>query len=343
MSIQQQSGGSSPVIQWLLLGAALLLLGSIIAYFQFLEFQRIDDQERERLTTLTEVVGKNIVPQLVLADRIITNVINDLPSWQAANDGFKRANRELKIINETINGIPPLLVMDASGTVFVSTDPKLLGENFAYRDYFKAAVQSPNPKILQVSAPFQTVLNDFAFTLVRTFTGSKGEFAGIVVVTEVPAYFINLLESVRYAPDLRASIVHGDGLLFLSAPRGLGIDGMNLAKPDTFFARHLENGQRASLFTGTVYATGDQRMMAQRTIQLSTPAMDKPLVIAVSRDLQGIFGSWRKGVYELGGLFGVLALISILSMYSYLKRQQLYDRLKANGTYLSLIALKSRA
>lgn len=223
MSIQQQSAGNSPVIRWLLLGAALLLLGSVIAYFQFLEFHHIDDHERERLAALTEVVGKNIVPQLVLADRIITNVINALPSWRAANDGFKLANRELTIINETINGIPPLLVMDARGTVFVSTNPKLLGENFAYRDYFKTAAQNPDPKILQVSAPFKTVLNDFAFTLARTIPGSKGEFAGIVVVTEVPAYFINLLESVRYAPDLQAAIGHGDGLLFLNTPQGLDI------------------------------------------------------------------------------------------------------------------------
>lgn len=174
MSIQQQSAGNSPVIRWLLLGAALLLLGSVIAYFQFLEFHHIDDHERERLAALTEVVGKNIVPQLVLADRIITNVINALPSWRAANDGFKLANRELTIINETINGIPPLLVMDARGTVFVSTNPKLLGENFAYRDYFKTAAQNPDPKILQVSAPFKTVLNDFAFTLARTIRRRAG-------------------------------------------------------------------------------------------------------------------------------------------------------------------------
>ncbi len=197
----------------------MLILGGVIVYNQYQDYQRISVQERERLAAMADIVGKNVAPQLVLADRIITNILGDLPSWQAVNDDFKLANRQLKIINDTINGIPPLLVMDSSGTVIVSSDPKLLGMNFAYREYFKAAVKNPDPTLLQVSAPFKTVLNDFAFTLLRTIKGPQGAFAGVVVVTEVPAYFRNLLDSIRYAPDVLTSIVHGDGKIFLATPQ----------------------------------------------------------------------------------------------------------------------------
>ena len=116
--------------QWLFLGVALLILGSAIAINLYEDHQRIDNQEGERLAALATTVAKNIVPQVVLADRIITNILNALPAWQAENDGFQRANREITIINDTINGIPPLLVMDASGAVIISSNPKLLGMNF---------------------------------------------------------------------------------------------------------------------------------------------------------------------------------------------------------------------
>jgi len=314
--------------QWLFLGVSLLILGGFIAINLFEDHQRIDIQERERLAALADTVAKNIAPQVVLADHIITNIMNALPSWQAENDGLKRANRELKIINDTINGIPPLLVMDASGSVVISSDPKLLGMNFSYREYFRTAIKTSDQRVLQVSAPFRTVLNDFAFTLSRTIRGPAGEFAGVVVVTEVPAYFKNLLDSVRYAPDVRTSIVHGDGMLFLSSPYVDSIDGMDLAKPGTFFTRHRESGQQASIFTGIVYSTGDERVIAHHTVQLPNgQILDKPLVVAVGRKLDAIYASWYRDAFVMAGLFVALLLVSAFGMLFYQRKQKVYDRL----------------
>jgi len=315
--------------QWLFLGAALLILGSFIAYTRFQDHQRIGVEEHERLTALADIVGKNIVPQVVLADRIITNILNELPTWQAENDGFKLANRDLKIINNTINGIPPLLVMNAKGTVVASSDPKLLGMNFAYRDYFKTAVKNPDSKILQVSAPFKTVLNDFAFTLLRTITGPKGEFAGIVVVTEVPSYFGNLLDSVRYEPDIRSAIIHGDGKLFLISPLQAEAIGMDLAKPGSFFTRHLQNGKPTSVLMGINMITGDERMTALSTVYLANPAMDKPLIVTVSRELDALYASWRRETLVQGGLFILLVLIGTVGLTFYQKRLRTYIHLVA--------------
>lgn len=320
---------SAVVRQWLFLSAALLTLGGVVAYNLFQDHQRIGAQENERLAALADTVGKNLVPQIVLADRIITNITHALPSWQAANDGFSLANRELKIINDTINGIPPLLVMDASGAVIVSSDPKLLGMNFAYRDYFKTAVKNHDPKVLQVSAPFKTVLNDFAFTLLRTIAGPKGEFAGVIIVTEVPAYFTNLLDSVRYAPDVRSFIVHGDGMLFLSTPNIDGLNGKDLAQPGTFFTRHRESGRIANVFTGVAYATGVERIIAQRSIQLTAPLMDKPLVVGLSRQLDAVYASWYREALIQCGLFVALLLATTIGLFFLQRRAQIYERLLA--------------
>ncbi len=325
---QSRLGGVSNFLrQSSVLFVTLVFIGGLIAYDQYQEYQRIGRQERERLAALTGIVGKNIIPQLVLADRIITNVINDLPSWQKQNDGFKLANRQLKIINATINGIPPILVMDASGTVVASSDPNLLGRNFAYRDYFKTAVKNPDTKILQVSAPFQTVLNDFAFTLLRTTQGPSGEFSGIVVVTEVPAYFTNLLDSVRYAPDLRSAIVHGDGKLFLISPPQAGADGVDLAQPGSFFMRHLQSGNPSGVYTGTNYLKGDERMTALSTVRLVNPAMDKPLIVSVSREMNAVYEPWRKEALARGGYFGSLVMVCFFGLYFYNRRQRIFDSL----------------
>ena len=320
---------SSAKKRWLSLVAFFAVLGGAIAYFQIQDYNHIGTQEKERLAKLAEIAGKNLAPQIVLADHIITNIVNALPSWQAENDGFKRANHDIKIINDTINGIPPLLVIDANGTAIISSTPKLLGMNFAYREYFLTAKNNPDPNILQVGAPFKTVLNDFAFTLLRTLKGAKGEFAGVVVVTEVPAYFANLLDSVRHSPDVLTSITHGDGKIFMTSPPSDDLINKDLAKPGTFFSRHRQSGQTATVFTGLTYATGDRRIVAQQSVQLTAPKMDKPLVIGVTRKLSAVYGPWNRAIVILSGLFGVLAAVSFLGMYFYQRRQQIYDHLVA--------------
>ena len=117
---------SSYFFQWVILCTALLTLGGFIGFIQFRDYRRIDTQERERLATQTEVVEKNLAPQLLLANRVISGIIDDLPSWQAKNDGFEHANHQLRVINDTLIGIRPILIIQADGTVNASSNQKLV-------------------------------------------------------------------------------------------------------------------------------------------------------------------------------------------------------------------------
>jgi len=115
----------------------------------------------------------------------------------------------------------------------------------------------------------------------------------------------------------------------VNSPHLPGVEGLNLAKPGTFFTRHQESGQRSSLFTGTVYATGDERMMHQRTGAIDGLALDRTLVFAVSRDRPMIFADWRRDAYVQAGGFWLLVLIASSGLVLYQRRQRAYDRLLA--------------
>ena len=329
MRVRSRFKSVSPLAQWLILAAVLSILGLAIAWNLYSDHNAIAAQQGERLSTQAAIVEKNIVPQLLLANRVIEDILDRLPAWVAENDGFKRADRALQAINNALIGTNPILLIDAKGTVIASSNKELHGMNFRERDYFQSALRNPGPGILHVSAPFRTVLDTFVVSFSRTISGPNGEFSGIVIVSAVPEYFSTLLDSVRYAPDMRASIVHDDGIVFLNSPALPGVDGMNLASPGTFFTRHMQSGTQASVFSGTAFATGDERLMAQRTIRLANPAMDHSLVVAVSRDMQSIFAEWRQDAYIRGGLFCLVALTSALGLYSYQQRKRAYEGLLA--------------
>jgi signal transduction histidine kinase/CheY-like chemotaxis protein len=336
MSSSQRADNINLFYQWLILISVLLMLGSFIGYNLFKEYQNIDNSERLRLSAQTEIVEKNITPQLILTYNLIDKIIHYLPSWRAENDGYKHANNVLKLIDGAAVGINPIIIIQADGKAISSSNEKLIGMNFAQREYFKTAIKNPDPRILHVSAPFKTVLNTYVISLFRTITGPHGEFAGIVIVSAVPEYFSTLLDSVRYTPDMWSCIIHGNGKLFLVSPENTNITNNDLDKPGTFFARHMASGKTSNVFTGTASSTGKKSMMALRTIYLTNPPTDKPLVVAAARDMQALFSSWRTNAYMQSLLFGVVTIACSLGLIIIQRRQriQLFERKMAEQSLL---------
>ena len=331
MSSPQRADNISFLNQWLILIAILLMIGGYIAYFQIREYQQIDAQERLRLSAQAETVEKNVLPQLLLTYRLIDGIIKEFPIWQAEKDNYKYANRFLKLLDDATVGISPIIVIDADGNVITSSEANLIGMNFAQRGYFKTAIKNPDPNILHISAPFKTVLGPYVISLYRTILGPNGEFAGIVIVGAVPEYFATILNSVCYTSDMLAGIVHADGKLFLLSPDRPEVRGKDLANLEAFFMRHRESGKVSNVFTGTIYATGENRMAAFRTIQFTSPPTDKPLVVVVTRDFDSLIAPWRKNAYLQALLFTALTIICSFGLFISQRRQrdQIYERNQA--------------
>lgn len=317
-------------IQWLILGLALLVLGGSIGYSVIRERNRIDALERERLTIQAKVVDKNLERQLVALNQALINIRNDLPHWKTHGENKALLSRHLQDMRDAMPGIRTLLITDAKGTVYASNRTELIGRNFREREYFRAARQGQDPAMLCVSPPFEGVLGIYVMNAVKVLLDAKGRFAGIVAATLDPEFISVLLNSVLYAPGMRASLIHGDGKIFVEAPGRKDLAGVDLAKPGSRYTLHVKSGRTENLFAaGRAYTTGDERMSAWRTVRPASLLMDKPLMISVNRDMEGIFAPWRREAFIRGGLFGALVLAVVPGLYLYQRRQRKYDRLAA--------------
>lgn len=316
------------------LGIALIILGGAIAFNLYREYGRVATREQDRLSTQARVIAENLERQLASASRALEGVRGDLDHWKGVSlPGAETLH--LKALISAMPGIRTMNVMDAEGAVLASNRPELIGTNLSYQDYFKTAKQHPDPDMLYVSPPFKTILGVFTINLTRVVSGPRGNFAGIVTTTLDPEYFRALMVSVLYTPDMWDAIGHGDGLLFLMVPEQAGLNGMSLAQPGSFFSRHRDSHQVATVLSGTVYATGEARIMAQRTVQPDMLKMDKPLVVAISRDLDMVFQPWRRDALTQAGLFGLVAVVSILGLYIYQRHQRIIER-QASGAAAAL-------
>lgn len=312
-------------IQWLILGIALLTLGGVIGFDLYIERGRAESREQARLQTQAQVLQLNFEQNLAIVSQVLADLRKEvgLPSPDL--------NGRLKMLTDAMPGVRTLLVLDGDGTVLASSRTQLIGVNFADWDYFRVPRQNPDPDMMFVSPPFKTILGIYGINVARTIPGPKGEFSGIVVATLDPEYFKTLLASILYASDMWAAIAHGDGIQFLMVPDRAGQAGKNLAQPGSFFTRHRDSGRKAGIYIGTVYATGEERMMAIRTVQPENLKMDKPLIVAVGRDLQLMYSAWRNDVAMQGGLFALIILGSTLGLYAAQRRQRESTRKEAEA------------
>ncbi len=327
--------------EWLLLCLLLFVVGGYFAYALHADHDRIDTRERERLSHQCVVVSMNLGRQFSAINAALTGILAEVPTWRKQKDGRTLAVGQLRMLNNAMSGVRTFLIFDAKGTVEASDKPELVGKNFAQRDYFQAISQHPNPTTLYVRPPFISSLGNFTMNLARVIPGPNGEFDGLVIAALDAEEFKVLLDSVIYRPGIRAALIHGDGVPFLMAPNSKDVEGVDLVKPGSFFAKHMSSGRRANVFAGAFNFVGDERMVALQTIQDPALSMDKPMVIAVDRRLQAMYASWNRELLKYCVSFAVPALLLATGLLLHQRRRRLLVRVKADHQTERLAAMEA--
>jgi len=308
--------------QWVLLAVAMLLLGGAVAHNLYKIHRDIMAGERHRLQTQARVISDNLTVQIAAADRVIKTLCGELSGRDPAEWRTVIEQKQMRLFQDVLPGIRVLNVIDADGGIRISNRGELLGRSMAQRDYFIYARNHSDQQTLFVSAPFKTLLGAWGVNLVRVVTSADGGFGGIISATLNPDYFQTLLRSVNYSQDMVTAIIHGDGLIFTMEPNRVELAGKNLNLPGTFFSAHRASGNQENLFSGTLYATNDERLMVFKTFQPEQPQLDKPLLVLAARRLDAITADWRTHARYQTATFLTIALLSVLALLVYQRRQR---------------------
>ncbi|RTZ43368.1 sensor domain-containing diguanylate cyclase [Candidimonas sp. SYP-B2681] len=315
--------------QWMAVALALVFLGGAIGVNLYLDYQRTATRERERLSTQARIIAENMELQLATANRVLESLLKDLSVWKGSYD----RNTHVSFINAMANAMPGIRtigILDADGILIASNNIGNLGNNLSHRNYFRTAKQHPNKLTLYVSAPFRSVLSASAINLTRAALASDGKFEGVVFATLNTQYFETLMRSVLYTDDMWTSLVHQSGKVFASMPNHENepID-IRLSAFEASLVSHQHSGLSAPELTPADGLNGDTQMTAQRTVRPSALNMDQSLAVAVGRPLDHVFRSWRASAILQSGLFGLISLVTIFSLYAYQRKQRQFDRKEA--------------
>ena len=302
---------------WLLLAIALAGFGGLRGMGLVSEYERIQTQELDRLTTQSKVVEDNLAHQLTTIHRSLLSIQQALPRWQGSPAGRAEGQQTLINMEAAMSSVRTFAVLDAQGTVTFSNREELLGRNMVHRDYVQVPRRVLDPKLLYVSPPFQSVMNIYLISLARVLLDSRGQFAGVVMASIDPVDMDILLNSVRYSDDMQAMLIHGDGKIFLSEPNLDPALTQDLMVPKSNLGHGLPIGQALGQLFGSQEHSLDARLTVMRTISPANLAMDKPLIVVLDRSQENLLAVWQRDVLNQTGAFLVLVLLSSFGLYSY--------------------------
>ena len=324
-------GSNRYLSEWILLLGGLSIVVGVIGFNFYREYVDIGNRERERLATQARVLNKNLGQALEVVDNALIGIRHDLPGWHGTEGGVSQASHRLRAFADAMRVVRTMFVLDADGNMIAASRPELIGQNVSYRPYFSEARAHPNPDILYVTPPLKTVLGAWVMNVVRVIQGPEGQFAGVIVAGLDPEGLREQLGAVVYHKDMWAAIAHSDGLQVVMEPNRPGQDGLNLAQPGSIFSRHMASGQVSQVLEGTSVATGENRLMALHTIINPNVPMDKPLVVAVGRNIEALYVEWYAQLWLTGGLLILLVVGSLPALAYVQQRRRSADVIKAQA------------
>ncbi|NVM77163.1 diguanylate cyclase (GGDEF)-like protein/PAS domain S-box-containing protein [Duganella sp. SG902] len=311
--------------EWLMLGFVLSLSGLLIVYFVWNERGLIMSSNVERMRLQTLIIDENLSHQLEGVRGALDSVRATLGPGSACGAECRRTL--LQSLKRAMPGVRALLILDRKGDIVMSDDD-LRDRRLDDRNYTSHVERMRDPDTLYLSQPYENTPGVFNIKLSMAVMGADGANNGAVSAILNPEYFDAVMRSALYAPDMNSAITEDSGRRILFVPadpaamRGTG------AAPDPFFARHQRSGHAETVLEGAT-ASGERRLVVQRTMRLRGLGLDKTLVVSLGRNQALIDAGWHSMAWTCGVAWLVFGLTSCGALVLVQRRRQVLEDLAA--------------
>jgi diguanylate cyclase (GGDEF)-like protein/PAS domain S-box-containing protein len=300
-------------VEWLTFAGVFALLVLCAVVFQAEARVHALRQQSDQLRVQARVVGENVLLQVNGVDKALSGVQHDFSGGRPDPEGLKSAQQRFRTLAAALPGVRAILVLDAKGTVLAATRDELLGMKFSGRDYFVRPRNRPDRDVLYVSRPFETSEGEWVMPVSQALLDDRGAFAGVVVAGLDSRYLAVVLRSVVYAPDMSATLAHGDGNLFLHV-YGTLPDARRPGQGESL----LDSG-RATLASDEPEVrhsgnSGEGRLVVSRIVEETSPRISPPMIVEVTRSVDAILLDWRHDTAVLAGTFVLSMLLSAVGL-----------------------------
>ncbi|WP_155835180.1 EAL domain-containing protein [Herbaspirillum sp. RV1423] len=309
--------------EWSTLLALLVVGASLSGYLVWSEKKLSAAAEIDRMQGQARIIDENLVHQLTG----VRNALEEIRSAVGADIGDAQRYPQrlpLKALKKSMPGVRAIMVMDATGRILASDDD-LMDKKLDDRQFIGSIAGMSDPATLYLSQPYENTPGTINIKAALPIPATGRHPQGVVLAILNPEYFEVVMRSVLYAPDMRSAITDQSGMRLFFVPHDSV--GMSGDKTDTFISRHLSRHLVATVLTGKSSPVGDERLMVQRTIASDALALNKTLVVSLSRNVGAMQSGWRRLAEIYGSVWTLFAVLSAIALSVIQRRRRLFDDL----------------
>lgn len=301
--------------EWWWLGWVWLCIGVLLVVGLWAEHQSVERDQRQRLAQQARVIHDNLARQLDVLDKALASLLEVLPRTRAPNGDARLIQEHIQMFHETMIGVGAISWLDAQGRVLASSRPQLLGQDLSQRAYYQRAQHLKAFNTLIVGEPFAPIPGQWALPIARPVPTAQGAFGGVLVISLSPQDFSTLLGSVLYAPDMYATIIHGQGQRFVWQNQDGPKIQEHLRPPTAMLQAFQASGTPQAVLQGVLRPGEPQRLVALQTVQPAALGMDAPLIVAIGRTVSAVFAPWWTLLWVVVAFYFLAGMVVVLGLY----------------------------
>ncbi|MGC1664048.1 MAG: EAL domain-containing protein [Bradyrhizobium sp.] len=284
---------SSGPIRWLICGGAFLIaaiaIGTVITVDNFRE-RALSSQERE-LENTVQLITRHFDQQLEDFTIVLKDIADHVRSSGASSEMLKGQlatlewHEELRTKVSAYSDAAAISVFAADGTLINSSEVWPVPDvNVSDRNYFKVLKSGSASTPIQIEIVQGRISRRWANIVAHRLTGPKGEFAGIITRTIMPATIEKYFASVVLREGAAISMYRRDGILLARYPHVERMIGSNIRASNVYAYMSLASGGTLRL---TSPIDGQKRLASVDVLQ------HFPLAIVASMTVDAALADWR--------------------------------------------------
>jgi diguanylate cyclase (GGDEF)-like protein len=290
----------------------IVLIAAIIAAtgFMLLNLRERDLAETEHeLKSLTFVLAEQIDRSFLSMELIQNAVIERMKSLGIASpEDFERqmyGRDTYQQLKDQISGLPyvdALVLMDTEGKrINVSRAWPTPFFKLPDQDFILAFKSDPHLTAFVGRPIHNPITGTWVLNIARRFTGSSGEYLGVVLAVMTVRSFEQTFEAIAPTPNSSIALVRRDGMLLARWPR------QEAAMEQSFpyrelFADILSKSNQSTIRHNGVF-DGEDRLLSAHVLA------HYPIVVVASTPVASAIASWKNGVFYIAGTGILLAFV----------------------------------
>lgn len=304
-------------IEWFLLIFSLAILFIFVAYPQYIEKNYILSSEKNRLFTQAKILNNSLAKDIKAINQALLSIKNDFESREKK----EHIQNHLMEFTKVLPSFRTIVILDKNADVVMTNRKELFKYNYKDREYFQEIKNSNDKKKLFITAPYKSVLDVWTINAGVVLEDENKEFAGVVIATFEPTEIKKFLSSISYAKDMRISIIHNNGVLFLTEPKLEGLEGKNINKEGTLFHKYLKSKEKSTVYMDFATNLKYKGIVTFKALEVEDLDINAPLYFAVSREYDKVLRHFYENTKLIFALYIMLIVSSIPGLF-FLQRRR---------------------